>query len=332
MKIFKCIFWGIFLLCCSLTVQTVSADKTGTFSVSPILSDHQTKGIDTFYDIRWTPGKSDTIGVTISNKTDKEQSYEIAVNKARTNKNGIIDYSDGISESKSILYKFSDLLKLPMEVVVPAQSSKSVTGTINFPDNSYNGILMAGIHISEKNVINDKSMVSNKVAYNLPLIIRGNSDKRSKAEMALTELLVKQYSSKTYSLNIHLNNKKATFLKNSKFKSVITNSRGKQVTSKISYINVTPETTFEYPIELSKKYPAGKYNLKLVITHGKKDHWTFNKTFKINDDQAKSMNTLRRIGKTAWWIYGLICFGIIGITGLIILFVINRRKKKVDNY
>lgn len=76
----------------------VSADTTnslqGTYSVSPIFSEHQTPGINSFFDIRWSPSVTEKFGLLITNNSNKTQIYEIQVNKARTNKNGIIDYSD----------------------------------------------------------------------------------------------------------------------------------------------------------------------------------------------------------------------------------------------
>lgn len=97
-----------------MVYQTISvkAESSGGYSVAPILSQYQTKGVTNFFDIRWTPKETDVIGLRITNKDNKEQTYTIEINKAETNRNGIVDYSNKKAEKENAKLKIKDVLKI----------------------------------------------------------------------------------------------------------------------------------------------------------------------------------------------------------------------------
>ncbi|MGV8957797.1 DUF916 domain-containing protein [Lactococcus lactis] len=109
--------------------------QKGSYSVSAIPSIHQTEGVESFFDIRWTPLYTENFGILIKNNTDESQTYNIRVNKARTNKNGIIDYSDSSAESDACIYRLTEMIQLPKEVTICAGQTQKVEGTLSFPRN-----------------------------------------------------------------------------------------------------------------------------------------------------------------------------------------------------
>lgn len=96
----KKIFTLVFIFVISiLTATNVHADhKLASYSVTPIFSEHQTDGADSYFDIKWPPASKESFGIKITNNTKKTKQFEIEVNKARTNRNGIVDYSDRTPE------------------------------------------------------------------------------------------------------------------------------------------------------------------------------------------------------------------------------------------
>lgn len=310
----------------------VKADDTkieqGQYSVSVVTSAHQTAGIDSFFDIRWTPGMTEQFGVLITNKGSKDQTYDIEVNKARTNRNGIIDYSDRTKELQATQYKLTDMIKLPKEVTVKAGTSENIAGSIAFPAVSFNGILMAGIHVVEKQDKDKGATVSNTVAYNLPFAVRGDIDKRPKAVLSLEKLSIENYSSTQSSLAVSLSNEAQTLLKSSDFKAEIKDKNGKVIKTASSKIDLTPETQFVYPITLPAGIKAGKYELNLTVTHAE-DHWTFKKSFTITGKQAKAIHQRAQV-KSPWWVYCLVVASILGVVLLLILILMKKKKKKSE--
>lgn len=306
-KIIILLFLFILGISGNSTKAEVNESSEGTYSVSSVSSEHQTKGIDDFYDIRWTPSFTEHFGVFITNHTDKAQTYELQVNKARTNKNGIIDYSNSKAESKTASYRLTQMIQLPKEVTVPAGQSQTVEGTLTFPKNSFNGILMAGIHVLEKTSNSSSSTVSNTVSYNLPFVVRGDNDVRPQAKLALDKVSLDSFSSTQSSLDVQLSNKKATFLKESNFQAEIKNKKGEVIIKQSSKINITPETQFKYPVKLPLNLTAGEYQLILNVKHAK-DHWEFKQTFHISKEEIKTIHERTGIKDYSWIIYCIILF------------------------
>lgn len=320
----------LFLFVLSINGSQVLAENTqpsnGTYSASAIPSTHQTEGIESFFDIRWTPSYTEKFGIFITNNSDKDQTYQIQVNKARTNKNGIIDYSDTSPESKSSKYQLSKMIQLPKEVTVPAGQSQKVEGSLSFPQDSFNGILMAGIHVSEKKSQANQSAVSNTVSYNLPFVVRGDSDVRPDAKLTLKKVSLKAFSSTQSSLDVELSNEEATLLKDSQFQAEIINKRsGKVIVKQSSKLDLTPETDFVYPVKLPKSLPAGDYQLVLKVTHGK-DNWEFKRSLHVTGAEAKSIQQRAGVKDYSLLIYVFLILVIIII--FVILFLVRKTRKR----
>lgn len=298
----------LFLLTLSIfSVSSVYAEeKISSYSVSPLFSEHQSEGIENFFDIKWTPSSKDEFSIKITNNTDKEQTYKVEVNKARTNKNGIVDYSDSTTEDKAVQYKLTKMIDLSKEVKVPANSSKNVIGSIVFPEVDFNGILMAGIHVSENKMENSQSNVSNSVAYNIPFVVRGNIEKRPNPTLDLTKIIVEKFSSDTYSLDAFIENKGPNLMKEVKISSEINDESGKNILKDDRELDITPETSFVYPVKLPSTFKAGKYTLTLNVKHNDTNKWEFSKDFEITKQEVKKFKKASP-GKISKWIkYGSI--------------------------
>lgn len=266
-------------------------DITSGYSVSPIFSENQSKEIDSFYDITWTPSTIENFELKITNNSDEQQIYNIEVNKARTNKNGIIDYSDNTNENKTTTYKLTEMIELPKEVTVNAKSSVIVKGTVSFIGEDFNGILMAGIHVSERKSTDSETSISNSVAYNIPFVVRGNIDERPKPILELNSLNIEKFSNEIYTLDLNIMNVGPNLLKEVKFIAEIEDLEGNKIFSQESQIDITPETEFIYPVKLPTNIEKGNYILNLKVEHSKKNTWMFNEKFEITQ---KNLEKIRK--------------------------------------
>lgn len=279
----------IFLSICSVSIITRAADSEKGYSVAPVFSEHQTPGIENFFDIKWTPSSVEKFSIVIKNNTNEDHTYKIEVNKARTNKHGMVDYSDNSKENDNVTYKLTNMIEIPKSVEVKANDKVVLDGSIKIPDVDFNGILMAGIHISEFNVKDKDSIVSNSVAYNIPFVLRGNNDNRPNPILTFDDVNVEKFSSEEYRLDSVLSNKGPNLMKDVKFISEIKDKNNNVIDTQNYEIDITPETTFVYPIKLPSNIKKGDYTLHLSVDHGDKDKWDFQKKFSITDNDVKKI-------------------------------------------
>lgn len=307
------------------TINVEAAEDSG-YSVSPVLSEHQSQGVTSFFDIKWKPKQSDVFGIKITNNSNKEQTYKIELNKARTNKNGMIDYSNNQKEESRAQYKVTEMVEIASEVTVKANSDQTIKGTVTFGSENFNGILMGGVHVSEKVEKQQTSGVSNNVSYNIPFIIRGNIDKRPTPKIELTKVMIEKLSTEQYSVNTTLTNSGPNLLKEVKFQATIEDSNGKVIDRQESEIDITPDTTFIYPVKLMAKYKAGNYVVKLKLTHGKDNKWIFSKKITLSANDITNIQEIKSTETNN--INGYIIGGSILILAAVSLFIwINKRKK-----
>lgn len=310
-----------------ISISSVYADDNlSSYSVSPQYSTHQSKGVENFFDIKWTPSSKENFSVKITNNTDEEQTYKIEVNKARTNKNGIVDYSDDTPEANEAKYKLTEMIDISKEVKVPANSSENVSGSLTFPKEDFNGILMAGIHVSEKKTKDSESNVSNSVAYNIPFVIRGNEDKRPDPVLNLKKVTVEKFTSDTYSVDALLENKGPNLMKEVMFHSNVMNEQGQTVFSQESQLDITPETEFVYPVTLPETIKSGKYTLVLSVKRDDSNNWEFSKEFEITKQDEKNIKQVNQYKQSYLKTYGFV-FAIVSIFLIAVVVYLLKNKK-----
>lgn len=283
---------AVLVVFCNLitSIHVYSEENIATFSVAPIYSEHQSQGVNNFYDIVWTPSFDEEFAVKITNNTDEEQSYTISVNKARTNNNGIIDYSDSSPESEDAKYKLTEMIKLEEEVTLEANSSKIIEGKLLFPDEDFDGILMAGIYISQIIDTDEESTVSSLISYNIPFIVRGNIDVRPNPILTFSSLTIEKDDSDTSTFYITLDNQGPNLMKSVTISAEIVNESGETILTQERVIDVTPETIFSYPIETTSSIDYGKYNMLITVKHNENNEWTFQESFDIPSEANDNHN------------------------------------------
>jgi Bacterial protein of unknown function (DUF916)./Protein of unknown function C-terminal (DUF3324). len=331
-KIGSVFLGGLLFILLNLTVS-FAEENDANFSVGTILSEHQTDKSNSFYDIKWSPDQIETFGLRVTNNTDKEETYTIKIGKARTTTTGSINYTDTVKEYEAKKYKISDMLKIQTEVKVPANSSQTVKGTITFPsDTEYNGILIGGINVAPKKIstTNKNSPITNTISYTIPLVLRGNIDKRPIPSIKFESLTIKQLTSKNYSILVKIHNVEPTLLNGAEFKTTIKDSNDKIIDVQEDTVDITPETKFEYPIKLGRDYLSGEYSVSIVIMH-KNNRWKYEHNFKITKEQAidsKMIKPKSNISKILNNVVFWITIFILVIFSIYFLLIIRTYRKK----
>ena len=94
-------------------IQMVSANAgTGmnsngviSYSVSPVLPSNQARGDVSYFDLLMNPGQTQTVQVNMSNAGSKTAKIEVSVVSAKTNVNGIVQYTPNkLKADQSLIY------------------------------------------------------------------------------------------------------------------------------------------------------------------------------------------------------------------------------------
>lgn len=298
--------------------------KVDNYAVSPIFSENQTASVTSFYDIKWSPGKTEKIGVRVTNNSDDDREYTLTTNKAQTNKNGIIDYSSTQKEETKG-YRITEMVRFSPTVKVLAHTSQDIYTEFTFPQADFNGILMGGIHISEKQQQNSSQGVTNVIAYNIPLVIRGNIEQRPEAKIKFGTISFEKEAVDHYALAMKLTNVETNFLKKVSIKVKIKNEKGKVVDEQESTVDITPETTFSYPIHLKSAYKSGKYHVEITLKHDKQV-WKKSKSIELSNNQVKQLKQSSKSKKMSSLpvIIGILLF----LVFVVVCIALLRIKKK----
>ncbi|MGN8982308.1 DUF916 and DUF3324 domain-containing protein [Enterococcus villorum] len=299
-NLFTCLVVGIIGLWGILfnSTETLYADSTDSaYSVSANIPEEQTNKDVSYFDLTVAPNDTRDLSIHLSNVGEKDSVFEIEINNAATNTNGVIDYNQStFKKDASAKYTISDVLITDSkEVTVKAGEAKDVHFHLKMPKETFDGILLGGIHVSKKDNQSEKvsgTAIRNKYAYVVGVELRNNSNP---VTPDLKLLSVKAGLQNSYAtIFAHLQNPTPTIISQVHTKAVIT----KNGSSKVLYsaekdnMSIAPNTNFNFPISLDKKkMDAGTYTLTMDATEGKtQKKWHLTKTFTIKSDKAKKIN------------------------------------------
>lgn len=121
-----------------------------SFNVDPILPESQRKGQLGYYDILLEPGGTQKLEVDLSNATDKEVKINVGMTSAKTNDNGVVEYSPNDlplhASQKHDLEKLVDYKKV---VTLAPKSKERYSFTVKMPQEEFPGIIAGGISFQE---------------------------------------------------------------------------------------------------------------------------------------------------------------------------------------
>jgi hypothetical protein len=252
----------------------------------------------TYFDLLVKPNEGQDLTVKIQNSDSKANKFRVSINRAGTNRNGVIDYSThGVKPDKSLdaQNNLESLVPAPTTVSVPANSTKEYTFHLNVPKNEFPGVILGGVRIQKVQSDSSKSKgvsIKNQFAYVIGLQLHSNEDYVA-PDMKLLKVKTNQYNARNY-VNATLENTKPTIMHNLNVNAKV-NTKGtkdKVMTVKKNDMSMAPNSNFDFPISANgKALKAGKYTLDLTATAEKgRYHWHFTKDFVITDKQASKLN------------------------------------------
>ncbi|MCA5013469.1 MULTISPECIES: DUF916 and DUF3324 domain-containing protein [unclassified Enterococcus] len=328
------LFVGIISLSLGITA---SADNM-RFAVKPNLPENQVDKSKTYFDLKMIPGQKETIELEVSNSTDEEIIVEINANTALTNDNGVADYS------QSMIKKYDGTLKTPFstiakphenELTLAPNESKIAKIDIDMPKDEYDGLILGGIHLAEKDTKTEKSadsgvQIKNNFAYVVGVSLREN-DNEVKTHLELNDIVPTQVNYRNF-VKANIQNTTAEIVKNFKVDARIYTEKGKEVLhqTKKEDMRMVPNSNFDYAISWdNQEFKAGVYRLEMdALANGEEYHWV--KNFTIDAKEAKELNAKAVDLEKSSNLMLYIMIGIAILIALLLVLIVLVLRKKGD--
>lgn len=276
--------------------QLASAEEMN-FSVEAKIPENQVDKTKTYFDLRVKPGEVEELEVELKNNTDKDVTVVTNSNTAITNDNGVIDYGTVDPKlDKTLKFPFSKISKVDPEIKLAPKETKTIKVQVDVPAESFNGIILGGLHFSQKDeeaggTKESGVQIENKFAYVIGVRLSEN-DEPVTPDLQLTDAKAGQRNYRNTVLGT-LQNPTTRILGNMTVTADVFASGNKETPiyhNKQENLNMAPNSSFDYGISTANKpFRAGKYVLKMTA-EAAGEKWEFEKEFEIKDDEAKKFN------------------------------------------
>ena len=128
------------------------------FSVKAIIPDNQIDTKKSYFDLRMKPKQKQEIETILYNSSDKEITINISVHNATTNQNGLIVYEQDSKIDPSLKVPLNTIVTVSdQKITIPAYRSKTITATIEMPDEEFDGMILGGLHFEKENQKDESS-------------------------------------------------------------------------------------------------------------------------------------------------------------------------------
>lgn len=312
------------------------------YTVSADLPENQLNSKVSYFDLKVTPGQTQDLTIQIKNSDNSAHKYVVTPNRATTNDNGVIDYSQSKAKAdQSLKFDIKSALSESQTVEVPAKTTKAVTFKLKVPKKGFSGVALGGINVVQETTASKKKSsgmtIENQYAYVIGLQLQEEEKVTAKPKMKLLGVKAKQLNYRNY-VTANLQNTQPVIMHGLKVKSYVTavNSSKKLVTTDKENLAMAPNSNFNFAIgDGTKPLKAGKYTLHLTATAEKgKYKWSFTRNFTISEQKAKELNKTA-VGQEKqpnyfWWFIGLGAI-IVALLGLVIWLLLKNRRHDEKN-
>ena len=138
-----CIF-----ICSTLFISTkVDAASMG-YSVKANIPENQIDKDKSYFDLKMKPNEEQAITLTVSNSSEEKIELNIVPNNAKTNQNGVIDYSEeNLKKDNSQVYSLTDIISGKQKIALNPGETKEVSFQLKMPSEEIDGIVLGGFYI-----------------------------------------------------------------------------------------------------------------------------------------------------------------------------------------
>ena len=311
------------------------ANNAPKFSVSPIIPENQINDVSSYFNLRMEAGKEQNIEVELTNNRDSSIEIEINAVTAKSNQNGVIDYSQLDEElDSSLLISFSEISEVEQLIVLKANERKKVPIMINLPSVKFDGVILGGLNFSEKIKAGEEhGQVSNQFSYSLAVMI-SQTDEEVIPILNLEDISAAQSNYRNV-INAEIQNSQAVIVTDMSIDAQVYRKDEKEplFNRSVSNFQMAPNSRLPFYIHTgSAPLVAGDYRLEMQATVNGED-WEWEEEFTIDEKTAMALNNtaVDLDYKQSSLLYLLIGSGLtIGLLscGVLITIYIKKEKEK----
>lgn len=297
------------------------------FSMTPILPDNQNKEISSYFDLKVKPGEEQRLQIKIMNLTEQTQKYQISINTAGTNNNGIVDYTlENFVKDKSMLISLKECVQLvENQVEIPANEEKTVEIDLIVPEVPFDGILLGGVTVEPITKTNNTG-ISNVFTRTIAIRLNEN-EKEVIPELQSGDISVSQ-SNLRNTVSLELRNVSPVLMSNISSSIIIKQKRNGKVILKEerNQLSVAPNSQFKYTSEWNDALKPGEYTYSAIFKDSKGHEWKFSKDFSIEKKKADHLNATSVDERNSD--FSMYYYLLIAVVAILVLISIIRMKKR----
>ncbi|WP_430509781.1 DUF916 and DUF3324 domain-containing protein [Gottfriedia solisilvae] len=326
------LIFSVIVIAFTIIPFSVNASESDVgFSVRAIIPKNQIDPLKSYFDLKMKPGQKQVVKIEVFNSSSQEETIEMDVAFATTNRNGLIDYSEVDTKRKdeSLQFPLTEIAKTEnKEIVIPAGKSKIVPINISMPKQKYDGVILGAAHFKKKlKETNENSTsgveIKNQYAYVVGIKLTETA-KDVYPDLHLKYIKPKLINYRT-AVVANIQNSEAVIVENMD----VTAKIYKKGSTKHLYssdkkdLNMAPNSNFEYPIDLKNDpLKPGTYRLKMKAIIGTQI-WEWDEDFTIGKVANNLNEKALELNKSyLWWYIG---GGMLLL--LVLLFIIAKKVR-----
>lgn len=330
----------IMVILFQINLMEADAASGAGFTMRAVIPENQRSDV-TFFDLLMQPNHRQQLTIVVQNLEEHPISVMISPNDSFTNNNGLIEYTKKIAGEDYIdpsALRFSDVLEdEEIEKEIPALGEVNFDFTIQWPEESYEGMVLGGFHASRTDETKDETAEANQgmsIENRFALVLGARLQEEE--ELSIEPDL--ELASAGATLNngfgmiyANLNMKQPTVVTNMDVEARVYKDGELRYENAAGNQQMAPLSNYDFQIPVSENgIIPGDYVMR-VAANAAEHQWEFEKEFTITADAAEEVNQqslLAEDDETSYLMMALIALAVL-LAGIIIWILVKRRRQQL---
>lgn len=299
----------------------VQADQTPTanFVVTPLLPKNQLSTKDGYFNLKVTPGSTQTLKLSVTNPGTTRRELQIIPVNATTADSGTIVYIPSNRIDPSAKTTFTKITSPAVTVDLAPHQGKTVSFVTKIPKNGFTGEILGGLFVTNPKTSKASTkrtaqnfQLANRYAVTTAVALwcQPNQAVPAKVQLASTKVITNDASTAPVVVAKLRNLAPIAFGELEIKTQVFEKATGHEIVSQtLKNRAMAPNSWFNSEIGLGDKSLApGKYTLKMQLASGDR-HWRFAQDFTLSKTRAQEHNTrtksVKKTATTEWYWFAL---------------------------
>lgn len=304
--------------------SSVMADdpSVGANNFTPVIRDNNLGEANGFYNMQWESGYEGEAKLLIKNDTNNSITYSVSMNKATTNRNGVIDYDKSEANNPSDPMNIASVITVPEMIEVEPHSEETVKLSINVPNEELNGIKLGGVIVSDV----AQESESQKTVYAFPVIMRSGNE-TPEHKITFGKFNFKSIGAGLYSLETPFDNAGANWFSSANIGVTVEDKSGNVVIDDSRVVNISPESKVNYAVPFDYELSSGEYTVIFKFDSKKVSLTETQKVTLTREIEKDIKNTVLIESKEGGASYEYVMFGFISILLGFAVGVVTSKKR-----